>query len=101
MWNGMVRKCFLEGLGSKELRGLGQAERGHWGVGGGRGHRGKGWAAGGAVGGKAGWVQRSRAADGQRRLMGEEMGSPAGSQRSNVTKNGTESSGIVMGVSDG
>lgn len=34
MWNGMVRKCFLEGLGSKELRGLGQAERGHWGVGG-------------------------------------------------------------------
>lgn len=39
--------------------------------------------------------------DGQRRLMGEEMGSPAGSQRSNVTKNGTESSGIVMGVSDG
>lgn len=32
MWNGMVRKCFLEGLGSKELRGLGQAERGHWGV---------------------------------------------------------------------
>lgn len=28
MWNGMVRKCFLEGLGSKELRGLGQAERG-------------------------------------------------------------------------
>lgn len=39
MWNGIVRKCFLEELGSKALRGLGQAEGGCWGWGEGKAQR--------------------------------------------------------------